>query len=317
MELGKSDLLRLLSFLEGELQARDIIIASLKSEKIKHLLNSKYKYGTNDPRSALGRDIAICGGPNNQLDPSDQTLATLEALVIQQKRMQSRMAKILKDAEMRHRLVIKELEEEKQKHEREAAMGDNKSEVLEKENLLLKKELEIEQEERKKFEMEAKRASEVLAEEKNRHKQIVLILLAERKKIIMKYIEERKRSEDFSQVSSEDKVRLDQLTDGLEQQTKKAMHMEAELEKNLAQFDIEREQHKQTLAKEEKKNQELQIEIDKIKLEVEGWKDSQGKSTFTRTGATPPPPPAKPANLANMPLIRTGSVSAGILKLFL
>lgn len=70
-------------------------------------MKSKYKYGTNDPRTALGRDTAICGGPNNQLDQSDQTLATLEALVVQQKRMQSRMAKILKDAEMRHRTVSK------------------------------------------------------------------------------------------------------------------------------------------------------------------------------------------------------------------
>lgn len=42
--------------------------------------------------------------------------------------------------------------------------------------------------------------SEILEAEKNRHKQIVLFLLAERKKIIMKYVEERKRSEDLAQV---------------------------------------------------------------------------------------------------------------------
>jgi len=37
-------------------------------------------------------------------------------------------------------------------------------------------------------------------EERLKHKQIVFFLLAERKKIVMKYIEERKRSEDLGQV---------------------------------------------------------------------------------------------------------------------
>lgn len=38
MDLNKADLLRLLSYLEGELQARDIVIATMKAEKAKQLL---------------------------------------------------------------------------------------------------------------------------------------------------------------------------------------------------------------------------------------------------------------------------------------
>jgi hypothetical protein len=73
---------------------------------MKHLLNSRYRSGTNDPHSALARDTALIGGePGPQLSQIDQLGATLEALVTRQRRMLSHMAKILKSAELRHRLV--------------------------------------------------------------------------------------------------------------------------------------------------------------------------------------------------------------------
>ena len=50
------------------------------------------------------------------------------------------------------------------------------------------------------MEKELKKTTETLDEERNRQKHMVLLLLAERKKVITKYIEERKRSEDLSQV---------------------------------------------------------------------------------------------------------------------
>lgn len=48
---------------------------------------------------------------------------------------------------------------------------------------------------------EYKKLHNTYEEERLKHKQIVFFLLAERKKIVMKYIEERKRSEDLGQVS--------------------------------------------------------------------------------------------------------------------
>lgn len=53
---------------------------------------------------------------------------------------------------------------------------------------------------------EYKKLHNAYEEERLKHKQIVFFLLAERKKIVMKYIEERKRSEDLGQVSQKKKI---------------------------------------------------------------------------------------------------------------
>ncbi|KYN27840.1 PREDICTED: uncharacterized protein CG10915 isoform X1 [Trachymyrmex cornetzi] len=308
MELSKTDLLKLLGYLEGELQARDIVIAALKSEKMKHLLSSRYLSSTADPHAALARDVAIVGGvigvEGNQID---QQVASLEALVTQQRKAQCRMTKVLRDAEIRHRAVIKELEEEKRKHEHDTAQGDDITYGLEKERTRLKKELELEKQEKKRLEMELKKINDHLEEEKSRQKQIVLLLLAERKKIIMKYIEERKRSEDLAQILSEEKVRIDSMAEGLEEESKKSLQMEAELEKQLAQFDIERQQYRQALVKEEKRTKDFETELEKLRGEMDTWKESQARGPARGVGATPPPPPAKPANLVAMPTLRPAS----------
>lgn len=309
-ELSKTDLLILLGHLEGELQARDIVIAALKSEKMKHLLSSRYLSSTADPHAALARDIAIVGGvigiEGNQID---QQVASLEALVMQQRKAQCRMTKVLRDAEIRHRAVIKELEEEKRKHEHDTAQGDDITYGLEKERTRLKKELELEKQEKKRLELELKKANDHLEEEKNRQKQIVLLLLAERKKIIMKYIEERKRSEDLAQILSEEKVRIDSMAEGLEEESKKSLQMEAELEKQLAQFDMERQQYRQALTKEEKRAKDFETELEKLRAEMDTWKESQARGPARGVGVTPPPPPAKPANLVAMPTLRPASAT--------
>ncbi|KAF3423804.1 hypothetical protein E2986_05147 [Frieseomelitta varia] len=305
MELNKTDLLKLLGHLEGELQARDIVIAVLKSEKLKHLLSTRYLSGTSDPHAALARDVVLVGGVSeHEPNQINKQVATLEALVTQQRCMQFKMAKVLKEAELRHRAVIKELEEEKRKHEHDTAQGDDITYGLEKERTRLKKELELEKQEKKRLELELKKSNETLDEEKTRQKQIVLLLLAERKKIIMKYIEERKRSEDLAQILSEEKVRIDSMAEGLEEESKKSLQMEAELEKQLAQFDMERQQYKQALAKEEKRAKDLELELDKLRTEMDVWKESQTRGSPRGVGATPPPPPAKPINLVAMPTVK-------------
>uniref|UniRef100_A0A0A9ZCW9 Cortactin-binding protein-2 N-terminal domain-containing protein n=3 Tax=Lygus hesperus TaxID=30085 RepID=A0A0A9ZCW9_LYGHE len=273
MELSKADLLKLLSYLEGELQARDIVIATLKCEKMKHMLNQgQYKSSSlSDPISALHRDGFAA--PSRSLDHTEVSITEhqrnyLENLILQHRKAQIRMANILKDAELRHRKVIEELILEKKKHEHDTAQGDDITYGLEKERTKLKQDLEMERQAKKRLEKDLKKISDHSDEDKNRQKQIVLLLLAERKKIVMKYIEERKRSEDLAQILSEEKNRIDSMAEGLEEESKKSLQMEAELEKQIAQFDTESQILRSNLHREEKRVKELEAELEKFRTET-------------------------------------------------
>lgn len=160
---------------------------------------------------------------------------------------------MMRDTENKQNGLMRELEEEKRKHERDTAQGDDITYGLEIERTRLRQELEVEKVARRKCEKDLKKSQEQLEQERARQKQIVLLLLAERKKIITKYIEERKRSEDLAQILSEEKQRVDTIAEGLEEESKKSLQMEAELEKQMQAFTAEKKLLNGTLAKEEKR----------------------------------------------------------------
>lgn len=84
-----------------------------QSERVKHLL---YQTRTrpdsnNDPIMALQRDALAASGPRiNEAQIcslADHQVSSLENLVTQQRKAQIRIAKVLKEAENRHKHVIK------------------------------------------------------------------------------------------------------------------------------------------------------------------------------------------------------------------
>ncbi|XP_056645186.1 CTTNBP2 N-terminal-like protein [Diorhabda sublineata] len=291
MELSKNDLIKLVTYFEGEIQARDIVIAALKSERLKQVVNvGRYRPAVlSDPYTALLRD-SIADGPNakspvsekEMAQAAEQQLQAFGQLILQQRWAHQHMTNILKEAESKHKKVIQELEEEKCKHEHDTAQGDDITYGLEMERTRLKQELEMERNARKKLEKEVKRQMELADEEKARQKQIVLLLVAERKKIIVKYIEERKRSEDLAQILSEEKSRIDSMAEGLEEESKKSLQMEAELEKQLHMYEIEKKSLRSQLTEKELRCQELEAELQRLKAEFEVLR---GRSSIPNDGS--------------------------------
>ncbi|XP_050529800.1 CTTNBP2 N-terminal-like protein [Daktulosphaira vitifoliae] len=235
VDLNKSDLLKLLSYLEGELQARDVVIATLKCEKIKSMLKNR---GTDclhkDPLAALQRDCFATFDTNNDDDSlSYRQLGSLENLVLQQRKTHLRIANVLKDNQVMHRKI-----------------------------------LELERLKKQQLEYEFKKLQRALQEERVKHKQMVFFLLAERKKIVMKYIEERKRSEDLGQILSEEKSKIDLMAEGLEEESKKSLQMEADLEKNLVLFENETKKLVAALSVQEERSRTLELELTKCRSEI-------------------------------------------------
>ncbi|XP_069489423.1 CTTNBP2 N-terminal-like protein [Ambystoma mexicanum] len=267
-KLSKRELLMLFSVLEGELEARDVVIEALKAQHKDSFLEERYgKYNISDPLLALQRDYESLKEENHgeKTPVCTNPLFILQEVMKQCKNMQERMLSQLAAAESRHRKVIKDLEDERQKHAQDTAEGDDVMYMLEKERERLLQQLEFEKSQVKKLEKEQKKLSTQLEEEKSRHKQLSSILVAECKKATSKAAEEVQRVEDMSLRLEKAKSQVAKLEEALAAEKKRGLQMEAQVEKQLSEFDIEREQLKAKLNREENRTNALSVELAHLK----------------------------------------------------
>ncbi|XP_024620626.1 CTTNBP2 N-terminal-like protein [Neophocaena asiaeorientalis asiaeorientalis] len=301
-KLSKPELLTLFSILEGELEARDLVIEALKAQHRDTFIEERYgKYNISDPLMALQRDFETLKEKNDgEKQPvCTNPLSILKVVMKQCKNMQERMLSQLAAAESRHRKVILDLEEERQRHAQDTAEGDDVTYMLEKERERLTQQLEFEKSQVKKFEKEQKKLSSQLEEERSRHKQLSSMLVRECKKATNKAAEEGQKAGELSLKLEKEKSRVSKLEEELAAERKRGLQTEAQVEKQLSEFDIEREQLRAKLNREENRTRTLKEEMESLKkivkdleaLHQQSSPSAQVKKPVTLSKGTATEPP--------------------------
>ncbi|XP_060633686.2 cortactin-binding protein 2 isoform X1 [Anolis sagrei] len=242
--LSKAELRMLLSVLEGELEARDLVIEALRARRKEVFIQERYgRFNLSDPFLALQRDYETGAGDKDKKSICTNPLSILEAVMAHCRKMQERMAAQLIAAENRQ------------------------------------KKLEMEKCQLEALEMEHKKLCTRLEEERGKNKHVVLMLVKECKQLSSRIVEEAQKLEDVMAKFEEEKKKASDLEESLAVEKQRSTQMEAQMEKQLSEFDTEREQLHIRLGKEEAHTNDLKEERERMRKMIEQLKkENENKS---------------------------------------
>lgn len=132
------------------------------------------------------------------------------------------------------------------------------------------------------LELEHKKLSARLEEERGKNKHIVLMLVKECKQLSGRIVEEAQKLEEVMSKFEEEKKKASELEESLAAEKQKSTQMEAQMEKQLSEFDTEREQLRARLHREEAHTSDLREERDKmIKMIEQLKKENESKANLS------------------------------------
>uniref|UniRef100_A0A3B4GC57 CTTNBP2 N-terminal-like protein n=1 Tax=Pundamilia nyererei TaxID=303518 RepID=A0A3B4GC57_9CICH len=298
--LSRAELLTLLSILEGELEAQDVVIHALRVSYHNDILfwfgataqhrdafvQERYgQYDLSDPFLALQRDNEAMECHNTAAEPhthlqgravGPNPLAVLKLVMAHCKRMQERMMGQLAAAENRHRRMIADLEEEKRRHVQESALHADFTFMLQTERDKLLHQLEVEHATVQRLEKDKAQVVSKVEESLCQQQQLSSTLTLELQKASSQAQEEAQKVSQLQVLLQEETSALEKLRAVLENEKSKAAKLQAKSEKQMAEFDREREHLKVRLGKEEERSKELERQVEDLKrrlAELEGSKE--------------------------------------------
>nr|XP_019951802.1 PREDICTED: CTTNBP2 N-terminal-like protein [Paralichthys olivaceus] len=285
--LSRAELLTLLSILEGELEAQDVVIHTLRAQHRDAFIQERYgHYDLSDPFLALQRDNESAErqstltqhhthlqgravGPN--------PLAVLKLVMAHCKRMQDRMMGQLAAAESRHRRMIADLEEEKRRHAQDSAHSDDLTVMLQTERDQLLQQLEGERDSVQRLEKEQAQLVSKVEESLSQQQRLSSTLTLELQKASGQAQEEAHKVSQLQTLLLEETSSLEKLRGILENERSRAAQLEARSQKQQAEFDSELERMKARVSKEEERSRELERQVEELRkrlAEPEGGKES-------------------------------------------
>ncbi|GAA6230721.1 CTTNBP2 N-terminal-like protein [Lates japonicus] len=284
--LSRAELLTLLSILEGELEAQDVVIHALRAQHRDAFIQERYgQYDLSDPFLALQRDSEAAERQNTLTQPhahlrgwavGPNPLAVLKLVMAHCKRMQDRMMGQLAAAESRHRRMIADLEEEKQQRAQDSAQSDDFAVMLQTERDKLLQQLEVERATVRRLEKEQAQLVSKVEESLTQQQQLSSTLSLELQKASSQAQEEAQKVSQLRTLLQEETGALEKLRGVLENERSRAAQLEARSERQLAEFDTEREQLKARISKEEERSRELERQVEELRRRLaqpEGCKE--------------------------------------------
>ncbi|XP_074538630.1 CTTNBP2 N-terminal like b [Halichoeres trimaculatus] len=273
--LSRAELLTLLSILEGELEAQDVVIHALRAQHRDSFVQERYgQYDLSDPFLALQRDNESEERQNTLTQANTHLqgravgpnpLAVLKLVMAHCKRMQERMMGQLAAAESRHRRTVADLEEEKRRHAQDSAHSDDFTSMLQAEKDKLLQQLEVERATVRRLEKEQAQAVSQTEESLSQQQQLSSSLTLELQKAKSLAQEESQRVAQLHTLLQEETSALNNLQGVLEEERSRAGQVEARSERQLAEFDTEREQMKARISKEEERSRELEKQLEELR----------------------------------------------------
>ncbi|XP_068169353.1 cortactin-binding protein 2 isoform X1 [Antennarius striatus] len=232
--LSRPELLTLLSIMEGELEARDLVIEALRAQRKEVFLQERYShYSLTDPFLALQRDFdsGAPGGDRDRRPLGSSPISVLEAVMAHCRKMQERMSAQLAAAESRQ------------------------------------KRLEMEKLQLQSLEQDHRKLTAQLKDEREKNKHIVMMLVRECKQLATRVVEESQRFDELQARLEEESRSGGRLQEELDQERRRGQQMEAQMEKQLSELDTEREQLRARLGREEAESLGLRQQVERLRTD--------------------------------------------------